>query len=382
MKQIRARILTSGPITVADYMKEVLTNPLAGYYMNRDVFGKSGDFTTSPEISQIFGELLGVWLVNEWAKAGQPEPLQLVELGPGRGTLASDVLRVFRRFGLIGPDFSVELVEVSPVMRRLQEAALADSGCRRIRWRDRLDDVAAERFSLYVAHEFFDALPVHKLVRRDGSWREVLVDLDVAGGGLRYVLSRARTPACTFVREDETRDHVEISPQSLVLVQKMASRIHRYGGIGLIVDYGHNGDGTDTFRAFREHRGHDPLVDPGTADLTADVDFAALRWAAEHPSGATVDDNNIDDDDEWKANLVYGPVEQGDFLRRMGIDVRLQRLLAATSASTDEVASRQMTSACRMLTDADAMGAKFKVMALFPAVLGRVLEHYPPHGFQ
>jgi len=135
-------------------------------------------------------------------------------------------------------------------------------------------------------------------------------------------------------------------------------------------------------QAFREHRGHDPLVDPGTADLTADVDFAALRWAAEHPSGATVDDNNIDDDDEWKANLVYGPVEQGDFLRRMGIDVRLQRLLAATSASTDEVASRQMTSACRMLTDADAMGAKFKVMALFPAVLGRVLEHYPPHGFQ
>lgn len=386
IKQIRARILASGPITVANYMSEVLTNPAGGYYMNRDVFGEKGDFITSPEISQMFGEMIGIWLINEWSKIGRPKPLQIAELGPGRGTLMSDILRVFSRFQLTGADVSVSLVEVSPHLSKVQQEKLcgeADQGSESgtdaahfreaqslhgstVRWYSQLTDLPS-CFTLYIAHEFFDALPINKLIKMKEGWREVLVDLDPATSELRYVLSRDRTPACLYRRDSETRNEFEVSPKSLVITQEMAARIHQDGGIGLIIDYGHEGDKTDTFRAFRNHKLHDPLVEPGTADLTADVDFAALKWAAtQNPIRGS------------EANLTFGTVNQADFLGRMGMDVRLQQLL---SKCEDEQVARDLKSAHAMLTDPAGMGAQFKCLALYPAVLRDFLERYPPHGF-
>nr|SVE75768.1 EOG090X06OK [Daphnia hispanica] len=369
-------------------MKEVLTNPTAGYYMNRDVFGQTGDFITSPEISQMFGELIAVWLVNEWTKCGRPTPFQLAELGPGRGTLMADILRVFSKFKIAESDFSVSLVEVSPYLGQVQEKHLCSSQSQEatelpkdslhykqsislygspIRWYNHISDLP-RTFTLFLAHEFFDALPIHKLVKVDQGWREVLIDLNREDFTLRYVLSRDRTPACLYRMNNEIRNELEVSPQSLVITQAMASRIHRDGGIGLVIDYGHEGDKTDTFRGFKNHKLHDPLVDPGTADLTADVDFAAVKWAATHPSAV----------EGWKANLTYGTVDQKDFLTRLGINLRLDQLLASCR---DETVARDLKSAHRMLTDPVEMGSKFKFLALYPPVMEKILERYPPPGF-
>nr|SVE75138.1 EOG090X06OK [Daphnia dolichocephala] len=388
LRQIQARMLAGGPITVADYMKEVLTNPTAGYYMNRDVFGQKGDFITSPEVSQMFGELIAVWLVNEWTKCGRPKPFQVVELGPGRGTLMSDILRVFSKFKIAESDFAVSLVEVSPYLSKVQEKQLCTTQTEEaaklpedsqhykqarslygspVRWYNHITDLP-RTFTLFLAHEFFDALPIHKLVKVDQGWREVLIDLNREHFTLRYVLSRDRTPACLYRLDSETREELEVSPQSLVITQIMASRIHQDGGVGLVIDYGHEGDKTDTFRGFKNHKLHDPLVEPGTADLTADVDFAALKWAATNPRAA----------EDWKANLTYGTVDQKDFLTRMGIDTRLEQLLASCR---NEALASDLKSAHRMLTDPNEMGSKFKFLALYPSVMEKILQRYPPPGF-
>lgn len=296
IKQLRTKIKAVGPITVADYMKEVLINPLAGYYMHTDVLGQAGDFITSPELGQIFGEMVAVWFLNEWSKAGSPKPVQLVELGPGRGSLCQDMLRVFEHFRIL-ENGSVHLVEVSPYLSDLQARRLClpseiklnrDKNCTvyqegktsngvSIKWYKSLDDVP-NGFTLLIAHEFFDALPVHKFERTKDGYREVLIDMEPnLENNFRYVLSNKETPiGKLFIRQKEARSHLEVSPESLVLAQKIGRRIEKHGGLVLIADYGHNGSGTDTFRAFKSHKLHDPLIEPGTADLTADVDFQAL----------------------------------------------------------------------------------------------------------
>lgn len=238
LQQLRSRILATGPITVAEYMKEVLTNPMSGYYMHRDVFGSSGDFTTSPEISQMFGELIAVWFLNEWVKAGKPKPLYIVELGPGRGTLSDDMLRVFSKYSDAMEVVSLHLVEISPHLSQVQELKLCGtvsvvkdvlndapvtlrlpvkSDSEEVTykqsitkhgvpvgWYRHLHDVP-HGFSCFVAHEFLDALPVHKFQKTPEGWREVFIDLDDGPGPhhLRYVLSRGPTPASFFadVRE-------------------------------------------------------------------------------------------------------------------------------------------------------------------------------------
>lgn len=181
MKQLRSKIKATGPITVAEYMKEVLVNPRMGYYMRGDVFGQQGDFITSPEISQLFGELIGVWCLHEWFRLGTPSPFQVVELGPGRGTLMQDMIRVFSKFSDPKKLLTVHLVEISPKMRKLQETKLCGTSaspenttpelkfCKQnisvngvpIFWYTHIEDVPAA-FSCFIAHEFFDALPIHK----------------------------------------------------------------------------------------------------------------------------------------------------------------------------------------------------------------------------
>ncbi|XP_071962536.1 protein arginine methyltransferase NDUFAF7, mitochondrial-like isoform X2 [Antedon mediterranea] len=350
----------SGPISVAEYMKECLTNPQYGYYMNRDVFGQKGDFITSPEISQMFGELLGIWILDDWMKAGKPPCLNIVELGPGRGTLADDILRVLNKFSHVVEDVSLHLVEVSPKMRQLQRVKLSAPEMKKkelenpvekinskygipVMWHNNVKGIP-QGFSCFVAHEFFDALPIHSFQRTKHGWREVLVDVDEAAGSdkLRFVLSASNTPPTVYIQETETRDHVEICPEAGVIVQDIVQRITEDGGSALIADYGHDGEKQDTLRAFKEHKLFDILSEPGTVDLTADVDFSYLRTMC------------------GKSVSTYGPVMQSYFLKNMGIETRLKALMMNAS----EKEQSDLVSGYRMLTDPKQMGERFKFFAI------------------
>ncbi|XP_066148843.1 protein arginine methyltransferase NDUFAF7, mitochondrial isoform X2 [Euwallacea fornicatus] len=298
-KHLYNKIKATGPITVADYMRDVLQNPIRGYYMSKDMFGESGDFITSPEISQIFGEMIAVWFLNEWQKIGSPKPMQIVELGPGRGTLSSDILKVFDYFKALH-NATLHLVEISPVLSEVQSRTLCiqsnltknlkSSFYREgithqgipVFWYKQYQDVP-DGFTLLLAHEFFDAMPIHKFHKTNAGYKEVLVDLgnmksEEKDIRFRYVLARQDTPMTkVLLKKTETRDHIEISPDALLIYDQICKRLVENGGISLICDYGHNGLGSDTFRAFRKHKQMDPLVLPGTSDLTADVDFSVIE---------------------------------------------------------------------------------------------------------
>ncbi|XP_067901414.1 protein arginine methyltransferase NDUFAF7, mitochondrial isoform X2 [Heterodontus francisci] len=367
LKHLISKIKSTGPISVAEYMREVLTNPVAGYYQHRDVLGAQGDFITSPEISQIFGELLGVWCVSEWIAAGKPKTFQLVELGPGRGTLTSDVLRVFNqlRSVLNESETSVHLVEVSTKLGEVQvqlltegeqhllhdpSGAIYKTGTTKtglpISWYRDLQDVP-KGFSFYLAHEFFDVLPIHKFQKTKQGWREILIDIEPKSPKkLRFVLAPHATLASkALIQRDDERDHLEICPEAGVIIQSLASRITEDGGAALIVDYGHNGTKTDTFRGFRGHQLHDVLTAPGTADLTADVDFSYLRQMT-----------------EGKVTSL-GPIPQHQFLKNMGIDVRLQALLRNASGPAT---CKDLIDAYDIIMNPEKMGKRFKFFALLP----------------
>ncbi|XP_015263942.1 PREDICTED: NADH dehydrogenase [ubiquinone] complex I, assembly factor 7 isoform X1 [Gekko japonicus] len=365
LKHLMMKIKSTGPITVAEYMREVLTNPVKGYYMHHDMLGEKGDFVTSPEISQMFGELIGVWFVSEWMASGKPKKFQLVELGPGRGSLTHDILRVFNQLDsfLSKCDISIHLVEVSPKLSEIQALTLAEEkvelmdsspaymqGVAKtglpIFWYQDLSDVPIGN-NFYLAHEFLDALPIHKFQKTEKGWRELLVDIDPeAPDKLRFVLAPSATAASeAFIHEEESRDHVEVCPDAGIVIQKLAQNIEKNGGAALIVDYGHNGTKTDTFRGFCGHKLHDVLTAPGTADLTADVDFSYLQRMAQ------------------KRVATLGPIRQQDFLKNMGIDIRLQVLLQNVK---DTVTRRQLLQSYEMLMELDKMGGRFNFFVLLP----------------
>lgn len=295
-KHIQQRIKFSGPITVAHYMREVLTNPHGGYYMSNDVIGETGDFITSPELSQLFGEMIAIWFLNEWSKAGSPKPFQIVELGPGKGSLCQDILRVFDHFQSL-KEANIQLVEVSPLLSDMQSRKLCintknvleDEGISHYKegishfgvpvyWHKHLSSVP-NKFTLFIAHEFFDALPIHKFVKSERGFREILIDNGSEENyQFRYVVAKEDTPASkVLIGKNEKREHFEISPESILTIKEIAKRIEIDGGMALVADYGHDGDGTDTFRAYKKHKQENPLIDAGTADLTADVDFNILK---------------------------------------------------------------------------------------------------------
>ncbi|TDH00776.1 hypothetical protein EPR50_G00191800 [Perca flavescens] len=380
LRHLTTKIKATGPIPVAEYMREVLTNPVTGYYVRNNMLGPDGDFITSPEISQIFGELLGVWIISEWMAAGRPKQLQLVELGPGKGSLASDVLRVFSQLRSVlgGASVSLHLVEVSPALSRLQAQSLTGShsqeahageaepvyrrgetaGGLPVSWYRRLEDVPAG-FSIFLAHEFFDALPIHKFQRTQKGWREVMVDIDPEKPDqLRFVVAPSPTLASsTLVQADEGRGHVEVCAEGGVIIQQLARRILEDGGAALIGDYGHDGTKTDTFRGFKGHRLHDVLSSPGSADLTADVDFSFLRRMA----GGGV--------------ACLGPVPQRIFLKNMGIDSRMQVLLRSCG---DASTRQQLIASYDVLTNPAKMGERFHFFGLLHP--RRLARPAPPAG--
>ncbi|OXU24182.1 hypothetical protein TSAR_001215 [Trichomalopsis sarcophagae] len=381
-KDLYTRIKLSGPISVANYMKTVLTHPTKGYYTTKDVFGQKGDFVTSPEVSQLFGEMIGLWILAECNKIHY-KPFQIVELGPGRGTLTHDILRVFRQLGWTDRISAIHYIEVSPVLAKIQKEKLCSTIASEeitapsnksyqfgktkdkieIYWYKSIADLP-EGFTVFIAQEFFDALPIHKFQKTKNGWFEVLVDVDPNSEKVpkfRYVL--AKTDACDLILDkSDKREHVEISPEAMNIMRYISSAITQNGGFSLFVDYGHNGEKTDTFRAFRDHKQCDPLKDPGTADLTADVDFALLKKVAK----------------ESNKLLCYGPVAQREFLKDTGIDIRLMNL--CKNATEEE--KQQLKSGYDKIMNPNEMGTCFKVVSMFPYVLKDYFKKLPVNGFE
>ncbi len=338
-----AEIAAHGPLTVAQYMAAALGHPRHGYYMSGDPFGRQGDFITAPEVSQLFGELIGLWCVVGWRQIGQPSPVQLVELGPGRGTLMADAMRAIA----IAPDcraaLDVHMVETSPSLRAAQRETLDGVA---VAWHDQLAS-APEAPLLLVANELFDALPIHQFVRTVGGWRERLVDVDRASGGFRFVLATGPTPALALVPDDIEAPPgavAEVSPACVSLAHEIARRVVSFGGLALVVDYAsEQGPLGDTLQAVRRHSRHEVLDDPGSADLSARVDFATLMRVAREAGAST-----------------FGPVNQGDFLLALGIEARAEALAKnAADAQRDDIAG-----AVHRLVDPGEMGALFKVIAI------------------
>jgi len=332
-QKILKRIAAEGPISVAHYMSMCLNDPAHGYYTTHDPFGRAGDFVTAPEVSQMFGEVVGLWFVQAWLDHGMPEAFDLVELGPGRGTLMADMLRAAK----VRPEFlkaaHVTLVETSPHLREMQKAKLQNAGIE-IRWENLFTAIPPDNPLYLMANEFLDALPIIQLEKTKSGWRE----RKIAAQQDDLVFSLDENPsehiAPARFRDAPPHSIFEFSPAQHALVAGVASRIAAHGGAALIIDYGHEHSGLgDTFQAVKAHTFADPLAEPGEADLTAHVDFEALAAIA-------------------KANgaKVFGPVTQKTFLESLGVRARAEKLGQQREAER--------------LTSPKEMGMLFKVMAL------------------
>jgi SAM-dependent MidA family methyltransferase len=335
-ERLIAQIQAQGPMTVAQYMTACLHDPQDGYYATRPALGAGGDFITAPLVSQMFGELIGLWLVETWAQLGRPDRVRLVEMGPGDGTLMSDLLRAAR----LDPDFmaacEIWLVEVSDPLRRLQRQGLGD----RPRWVGSLAEVPTDAPMLLVANELLDCLPARQFVRGPQGWAERLVGLNDAGeltfGLSRAALDRLLPPAPQGAI-------LELSAAQEALGAEIGARIAAHGGVALLIDYGRDTAGFgDTLQALSRHRKLDPLATPGEADLTVHADFPAVVAAAE------------------RAGAGAAPIlTQGDFLVRLGIGARAEALANARPDRSDEI-ERQL----ERLVSPDQMGELFKVACI------------------
>ncbi len=346
-REIRA----DGPIGLDRYMALCLGHPLHGYYATRDPFGRGGDFVTAPEISQMFGELIGAWAAAVLSMVAPGERPCLVELGPGRGTLMADALRALRA---AGANVDLHLVETSPSLRRIQAERLIDAAP------TFHDSVASlpDAPMLVIANEFFDALPARQFVRTGRGWCERRVGLTVEGDALAFGLDPEPDPRLTA--EAPEGAVLTLPSQGLTVLRDLGRRLVARGGALLVIDYGGDRPGFgDTFQAVAGHRYADPLSRPGEADLTLHVDFGALARAAAAEGMA-----------------VHGPVTQRDFLLSLGLAARAERLQAR--ATPDQ--ARAIEAAVHRLTDPDprGMGALFKVLCTSHPALAPLPALPPP----
>ena len=345
---LRRRLAAEGAISIADFMGEALGHPEHGYYRTRDPLGRAGDFTTAPEISQMFGELIGFWCAHLWQEMGQPTRLNLVELGPGRGTLMADLLRAVSK---VAPAFraaiQVHLVETSPVLREAQAKALT-ARSEFPTWHDDVVSLPEDAPLLIVANEFFDALPIRQLQCTEKGWCERLVVVDPDTDSLSIALAPGEGPSASLVPESTRTTAaegkiVELSPISWRIVGDLARRLQEQGGAALIIDYGYEGPATgDTLQAVRDHKPCGVLEEPGEVDLTAHVDFTALAKAAVEQG--------------VRATPVRG---QGAFLNALGLAQRTERLCRAAPDQTAAIQSGR-----DRLTDPHGMGTVFKAIGL------------------
>ncbi|KAI5118137.1 hypothetical protein M0805_001736 [Coniferiporia weirii] len=389
-KIIRDTIKATGPMSVSTYMQLCLAHPTEGYYMNPNnpVFGQRGDFITSPEISQVFGELIAIWHLSRWHAAGCPSRVRVVELGPGRGTLAADALRTWAQF----PDCAaalheLHLVETSASMRTLQRETLQKYGLLKnkafgdrelVHWRDSLEDALAsskvdsDTFTMIIAHEFFDALPIHLLEKYKGAWHEIQITSEpdpTASTIIKNPNAPPPLPALRFVRTPEPTSlatlmgnmsprfakltdgvRLEVSPVGFKAARQVAELLNDpkgAGGSALIIDYGQNSMSGNSLRAFKNHKIVDVFEAPGQCDLTANVDFALLKEA--------IGDSAVS----------HGAITQHKFLRNMGIEARVARLVQAKKAEgAGDINRNDIAVAARRLFDLTGMGSQYKVLGI------------------
>lgn len=326
---IALMIEAEGPMPMDRYMALCLGHPVHGYYMTRDPFGASGDFTTAPEISQVFGELIGVWLINTWVSLGSPSPFALVELGPGRGTLMADIMRVAKSMPEFAAAVQVHLVETSPVLRHTQREKLGE-----VIWHDHVGTLP-EMPCLIIANEFFDALSIQQFENRGGRWFERCVGF--GEGKLKLGL----VPAAARVGDEGI---YETSAVSMAVAEDLGAHISKHGGAALVTDYGHlKSAAGETLQALRKHEFVSILETPGETDVTAHVDFESLA----------------------KGFMLGGAellpmLTQGQFLNAMGLEMRTSKL----SAKLEGQAKSDFVAASARLADGAQMGNLFKVMAV------------------
>ena len=348
---LKTEINAQGPITVARYMELALGHVEHGYYMKQDPFGKAGDFITAPEISQMFGEMIGLWACVVWQAMGSPDPINVVEVGPGRGTLMADALRATHMVEAFEDAARVWLVETSPVLRQAQKKTLAPTMMMPA-WRDRFADVGPGPVIVW-GNEFFDALPIHQYVRADDGWRERVVGLNDEGDGLAFTVSADKIDATLIpeeVRDAPSGGIYEDQALSRAVMGEIAKRVVEHGGAALFFDYGHGEHAIgETLQAVKSHNYADVLKNPGDQDITAHVDFAQLAEAARE-AGAD----------------VFGPVPQGAFLERLGMRRRADALMM--NANPEQL--QEIDAAYQRLTGAEQMGSLFKVMAVVPPGFG------------
>jgi SAM-dependent MidA family methyltransferase len=346
---IITRIRTEGPLRLDDYFGTCLLHPQWGYYTSRDPFGVAGDFTTAPEISQMFGELIGLSLAQKWLDDGAPARFTLAELGPGRGTLMADLLRACAQVPGFLEAAQLHLIEASPALQKVQANTLA---AHQVTWIAQMSDLPDQPLYL-IANEFFDALPVRQFVRDGARWRERQIGLQ--GDQLAFGLGPAQPQPALAARLHDTKDGdlVEICGALAPILSEITARIGTQGGAALIVDYGDWRTLGDTLQAVRNHAPADPLADPGAADLTAHVDFEAIATAAAPCAHSRV-------------------TPQGVFLERLGITQRARQLAQTLTGP----ALDNHIAAHRRLTHPQEMGNLFKVIAVYPP------QTAPPPGLE
>jgi SAM-dependent MidA family methyltransferase len=353
-ERLKRRIEIEGPMTTAAFMTACLHDPVHGYYATRPSLGPSGDFITAPLVSQMFGELIGLWAAQTWIEMGRPKRLLLVELGPGDGTLMSDLLRAVRRVPGFLDAAELWLVEPSPPLRALQIERLGAAGAR---WASRLGEIPTGTAMILIANEVLDCLPARQFVRTETGWAERRVGLDAAGAlafGLAPTAPDAFPPALDVAPVGSV---LEQSAAQEALGAEIGQRLAQDGGAALLIDYGRDRFGFgDTLQAVRAHRKVGVLETPGAADLTVHADFPAVAAAARAGGGA--------------ASEI---ITQGEFLRRLGIDARA----ASLTAANPELAGALQRQLAR-LVDPDQMGELFKVLALTsPGLIAPAFEAHP-----
>lgn len=350
-ERLLSQIEKTGPMSVAEYMTICLLDPNHGYYTRQQPFGSSGDFITAPEVSQMFGELLGLALAQTWLDQGAPTRFILVELGPGRGTLMSDMLRATRSIPGFHDAMDIWLVEASPVLRETQREPLAEYASK-LHWVDSLDAVP-DGPTYLIANEFFDCLPVRQYRRTELGWQEQMIT--AKDGALGFMLGRALPEQAVPERARDLPEGamIETCAAGTAVAEDIARRIGAFGGAAIIIDYGDWTNTADTLQAIKAHKKVDPLDYPGQSDLTAHVNFSELAQAA----------------DRFAA--VSGLKDQASLLAALGIVQRAQILALKMGPEQQE----RHHSAFQRLTDADQMGQLFKAIAIYPQ------SGTPPPGF-
>jgi SAM-dependent MidA family methyltransferase len=345
LESLLAEIDAGGPMSVARYMAACLYDPAHGYYAKRPALGGQGDFITAPEVSQMFGELIGLWGAESWQAMGTSAPLNWIELGPGNGALTSDAWRAWRAVPRLREAVQISFVETSQVLRARQRDAVPNAA-----HFDRIED-APEGPAIMIGNEFLDCLPIRQYVRVGQGWRERLVGRDpVDPAKLAFGLGG---PVIPLSREAPLGAIFELAPGLAAFVDAVAQRLARFSGRCLLIDYGGEPGFGDTLQALRGHLKVDPLACPGEADLTAHVDFAALQALAEHAG-----------------LFVHGPVAQGAFLEALGLGARAEALARAQPSHAEKLVRQRAR-----LASPDGMGTHFKVLCLSSTGLP------PPPGF-